>query len=141
MQNALDMKRIDSTLRTISERAATKRDRVVEGSLMLEGNKTCSTRFHLNENVPEMIVVKGSLKDHLTLYYFNDRKLIYVANFESGNYNEIGRSVCFTNNTACKKEKSVFKKVNSKFFSIQVEGYFDLFKEQLKAEQLLMRIP
>ena len=133
-QNSLDIKRIDSIAGVISEKAANKKHKVVEGTLLLEGNKTSSIRFHLDSNIVEMIVVESNLKDNVTLYYFNDRKLLYVVNFTNGNYNEIESSFYFINNAAYRKQGNSFKKVNSDFFITQVSSYFDLFKEQLKAK-------
>ena len=131
-QNSLDIKRIDSIAGVISEKAANKKHKVVEGMLLLEGNKTSSIRFHLDSNKVEMIVVESNLKDNVTLYYFDDRKLLYVVNFTNGNYNEIESSIYFTDSTAYRKQESVFKKVNSDIFTAQVSSYFDLFKEKLK---------
>ena len=81
-----------------------------------------------------MIVVESNLKEYVTLYYFNDRKLMYVAKFTNGNYNEIASSLYLADNIAYKKEGSSFTKVESGFLTSQVSSYFELFKEQLKAK-------
>ena len=133
-QESLNPKKIDSLVRVVSQKAASKGHQVIEGTLLLEGNKTSSIRFHLEGNTTDMIVVESNLKEHVTLYYFNDRKLIYVANFTNGNYNEIESSFYLVDNTAYKKEGSVFMKVNSEFLTTPVSSYFDLFKEQLNAK-------
>src|SRR5258705_8266340 len=103
-QESFNTKRIDSLVRVISQKAASKGHRVIEGTLLLEGNKTNSIRFHLEGSITEMIVVESSLKEHVTLYYFNDRKLMYVANFTNGNYNEIESSFYLSDSTAYKKK-------------------------------------
>ncbi len=131
-QDSSDTRRIDLIVGTISEKAATKKHKVVEGTLLLEGNKTSSIRFHLDNDRVEMIVVESGLKDNVTLYYFDDKKLLYTAQFANGNYNEIESSFYFINNTAYKKQGNSFSKVNSDVFTTQVSSYFDLFKEQLK---------
>jgi len=131
-QDSVHIKRIDSLAGVISDKAVTRKHKVVEGSLLQEGNKTSSIRFHIDSNRVEMIVVESSLKDNVTLYFFDDEKLLYTANFTNGNYNEIESSFYFINNAAYKKQGNNLKKVNSDFFMNRVSSYFDLFKEQLK---------
>jgi len=133
-QEPIITKRIDSIARVITQRAFSKEHQIIKGTLLLEGDKTSSIRFHLVENITEMIVVESNLRENATLYYFKDRKLIYVVNFTNGNYNEIKNSFYLADDTACKKEGSVFTKVNPAFLLSQVSSYFDLFKEQLIAK-------
>jgi hypothetical protein len=135
--NAQDLsavKRIDSLAGVISHKAAGQKHKVVEASLLLEGNKTSSIRFHLDDERVEVIVVESSLKDNVTLYYFDNKNLMYTVNFTNGNYNEIESSFYFIDNTAYKKQGGDFIKVNSDFFTAQVASYFDILKEQLKSK-------
>ena len=133
-QNTLEIIRIDSLKGAISEKAVNKKFEVVQGTLLLEGNKNSSIRFHLQGNKTEMIVVESNLKENVTLYYFDDGRLMHVVNYSNGNYNEVESSFYCTNNTAYEKERSGFKKVNPEIFTAIVSSYFDLFKEQLKAK-------
>jgi hypothetical protein len=133
-QDLAAVKRIDSIAGLLSQKAATQKHKVVEGTLLLEGNKMSSIRFHLDSHRVEVIVVESSLKDNVTLYYFDDNKLLYSVNFTNGNYNEVESSFYFIGNAAYKKERNGFVKANSDFFFTQVSAYLDLFKEQLKAK-------
>jgi len=133
-QNSSDIKKIDSLTEAISVKAAKKKHKVVNGTLLKEANRTSSIRFHLDSNKTEMIVVESNLRDNVTLYYFNDGKLIYVANFVNGDYNAIANSYYFTDGFAFKKGNSGFEQINPRIFNTQVEAYFDIYKEQLKAK-------
>ena len=133
-QDSVDIKRIDSIAGVISTNAATKKHKVVEGTLLLEGNKTSSIRFHLDTGRVEMIVVESHLKDNVTLYYTDDKKLLYVVNFTNGNYNEIQSSFYFIKDAAYRKDGNIFQKIKPNFFTAQVSSYFDLFKEQLNTK-------
>jgi hypothetical protein len=133
-QDSVDIKRIDSIAGVISTNAATKKHKVVEGTLLLEGNKTSSIRFHLDTGRVEMIVVESPLKDNVTLYYTDDKKLLHVVNFTNGNYNEIQSSFYFIKDAAYRKDGNNFKKIKPNFFTAQVSSYLDLFKEQLNTK-------
>lgn len=133
-QDSGNVKQIDSIAGVISEKAAAKKYKVVEGTLLLEGNNTSSIRFHLDTGNVEMIVVESNLKDNVTLNYTDKKKLLYLVNFTNGNYNEIESSFYFFKDTAYRKDGNNFIKVRPDFFRAQVSSYFDLFKEQLKTK-------
>jgi hypothetical protein len=132
-QESFNINKIDSIVSVISQKAANNEYKVIKGTLLLKGNKTSNIRFHLKGDTTEIIVAESNLKELVTLYYFNNKKLIYVANFTSGNYNEIESSIYLVDNNAYKKESNVFTKVNSELLITQVSAYFDLLQEQLKA--------
>ena len=133
-QNPSDVKRIDSIAGVISEKATNNKHKIVEGTLLLDDNKTSSIRFHLDREIVEMIVVESNLKDDVAIYFFDNGKILYVANFANGNYNEIENSVYFTDKGAYRKQTDIFKLISSDVITAQVLSYFDLFKEQLKTK-------
>ena len=122
----------DSLARAYSEMAQAKKFETVEGTLLLEGNKTAKISFLKTGNEIKLIVVEENSKENITVYYLKDNNLVLVEMFSNGDSNTIDRSVYFMHSKAFLKQKDSIKEVSDRYWLIKMDIYKTTFADKLK---------
>ena len=103
---------------------------VIEGNLLLEGNKKQLIQFlKKDEGVCLIITEEG---ERIYQYYFlKNQTLFFTAIVRDGDTNNLIHPIYYTTNVAYLKKGTAFRKVNNEISILKVKIYLDLFKEKL----------